>query len=203
MGFLLGLMVGRGGCLGSLMRMTLLTTALGSLAAFSLPGVDLPKLSMPSLGVPFIDVTWPSKATVVAVTDGDTVRLRLDGKIEKVRIMGIDTPETKKPGTPVECGGRAATAALRRLALGKRVRFQADAGADHRDRYGRLLGYVDLKRGERDIGLAQIEAGHSSAYAYRGEDFGRQGDYEAAESRARRAKRGVWGACDGDFHSAR
>lgn len=81
------------------------------------------------------------EATVVRVVDGDTILVRLaGGGVERVRYIGIDTPESVKPGTPVQCFAKAAAAANRRLVAGRRVRLERDVEA--RDRYGRLLAYV-------------------------------------------------------------
>lgn len=83
----------------------------------------------------------PSAAVVVRVVDGDTVVARLaDGREERVRYIGIDTPESVKPGTPVQCFAKAASDENARLVDGRRVRLVPDAEA--RDRYGRLLAYV-------------------------------------------------------------
>ena len=77
---------------------------------------------------------------VTRVVDGDTVHVRVAGEDETVRYIGVDTPESVKPGTPVECFAKAASAANERLVGGQRVRMSYDA--ERRDRYGRLLAYV-------------------------------------------------------------
>src|SRR6476659_9453316 len=77
------------------------------------------------------------RAQVLRVVDGDTIRVRLDGRSERVRYIGVDTPESVKPGTPVQCFAERAAAANRALVAGRRVRLVGDAEA--RDRYGRLL----------------------------------------------------------------
>src|SRR3954452_8889733 len=76
-------------------------------------------------------------ARVQRVVDGDTVVLAGG---ERVRYIGVDTPESVKPGTPVQCYAKAAGAANERLVAGRRVRLRFDA--ERRDRYGRLLAYV-------------------------------------------------------------
>lgn len=81
-------------------------------------------------------------AEVLRVVDGDTIEVDLDGRVEDVRYIGIDTPETVKPGVPVECFGREASAANARLVEGERVLLEFDR--ELRDRYGRLLAYVHV-----------------------------------------------------------
>jgi micrococcal nuclease len=80
------------------------------------------------------------------VVDGDTVDVRISGRTERVRLTGIDTPETKKPDAPVECFGPEATAfTAQLLPPGTPVRIERDVVG--RDDYGRLLGYVRLADG--------------------------------------------------------
>jgi micrococcal nuclease len=85
--------------------------------------------------------TGPLTARVTNVVDGDTIEVELpDGSEEDVRYIGIDTPETVKPDTPVECGGPRAHEVNERLVDGRTVRLRFDA--ERRDVYGRLLAYV-------------------------------------------------------------
>jgi len=88
----------------------------------------------------------PIQARVTHVVDGDTIDVELpDGSDETVRYIGIDTPETVKPGTPVECGGPRAHEANERLVAGRTVTLRFDA--ERRDVYDRLLAYVYVPRG--------------------------------------------------------
>jgi micrococcal nuclease len=88
----------------------------------------------------------PIQARVTRVVDGDTIEVELaDGSREDVRYIGIDTPETVKPGTPVQCGGPRAHEVNERLVGGKTVTLRFDA--ERRDVYGRLLAYVYLPNG--------------------------------------------------------
>jgi micrococcal nuclease len=82
---------------------------------------------------------------VERVVDGDTILVRLDGRDEYVRLIGVDTPETVKPDTPVQCFGERASHFTKRRLTGRRVRLVF--GAEPRDVYGRLLAYVYLARG--------------------------------------------------------
>lgn len=139
------------------------------------------------------------KAVVDHVADGDTIAVRLHGNIAEVRLIGIDTPETVRPGVPVECGGVAASKAMKRqLKPGDRVALVRDPSQDRRDAYGRRLGYVEEQG--RDVGKRQVARGHANVYIY-DDAFARLGSYNAAEERARQANRGVWGQCGGDFHT--
>jgi micrococcal nuclease len=136
------------------------------------------------------------------VVDGDTLRVRpltrtLRRRYE--RLVGIDTPETNRPGTPVECGGPEATAGLTRLAEARPVRLRTDPFQDTFDRYGRLLAYAKL-RGGPDLALTQLRRGWAEMYAYAiGHSVG------CVSPGARSARRGGRGApcgakCGGDFH---
>jgi micrococcal nuclease len=82
----------------------------------------------------------PLEGTVTRIVDGDTIHVELGGRIEKVRYIGVNTPEVHHPRKGEEPGGRAAAAVNRRLVSGRRVRLELDAQA--RDRHGRLLAYV-------------------------------------------------------------
>lgn len=142
-------------------------------------------------------------AAVAYAVDGDTLRVRLpDGSLEYVRLVGIDTPEDVKPDTPVECGGRAAATSMDRLAPeGAAVRLLLDSVADEHDRYGRLLAHAFI--GGRQLEVLQLRRGWAEVYRYDGQRFDGLARFDRAQASARRAGRGVWGRCDGDFHSSR
>ena len=104
---------------------------------------------------------------VTRVVDGDTIEVQTGGRRERVRLLGIDTPELRRPDG-AECGAAAARVNLRRLTRpdrgGARVRLHTDPGSgDVRDRYGRLLAYADGPHG--DLGEAQLRAGLRSCTA--------------------------------------
>jgi micrococcal nuclease len=141
-------------------------------------------------------------ARVVRAVDGDTLVASAGGRSFYVRLLGIDTPETHRPGTPVECGGPQASASMAALAPpGRRIELETDPGQDRVDAYGRLLAYVWLPDG-RLIEDEQLRAGWATTYVFHGKPvslFGRLTDSERA---AERARRGVWTECGGRFHSA-
>ena len=107
-------------------------------------------------------------ATVIRVVDGDTIHARLNGVDEDVRIIGLDSPETSKPGTPVECFAREATAAAKRLLKpGDPILLQPDPTQDKRDRYDRLLAHVFLADGTL-FAETMIRQGDAIHYVYDG-----------------------------------
>jgi micrococcal nuclease len=142
-------------------------------------------------------------ARVVRVIDGDTIAVSVDGGREQsVRLLGIDTPETHRPGTPIECGGPEASANMRKLApAGTRVVLEPDPSQDRVDRYGRLLAYVRLPDG-RLAEEAQLAAGWATVYVYAERPVSRDGAFRRAQAAARAARRGVWARCGGRFHFA-
>jgi micrococcal nuclease len=136
----------------------------------------------------------PSEGRVLRVVDGDTIHVRVGGRDERVRYIGIDTPEEVKPGTPVQCYARAAAAANRRLVAGQEVRLVPDVEA--RDRYGRLLAYVYRAGDGRFVNAELVRDGFARPltippnvrYAER---------LAGLAAQAREARRGLWAACAG------
>ncbi len=128
---------------------------------------------------------------LVRVYDGDTLLVRWQGKEEKVRLIGVDAPEGSRGGRP-EAGAVQALVRAREWAEGRRLGLVFDpgnAGNEHRDRYGRLLAYVQDAKGE-DLGRLLLEEGLGRLF--RKFDFERREAYARAEETARRAGRGLW-----------
>lgn len=131
---------------------------------------------------------------VTHVVDGDTIDLRLpDGSTDRARLLGIDTPETVKPNTPVQCFGPEASARAKALLPpGTDVLLQRDTEA--RDRYGRLLVYVWRRRDGLFVNRALVADGFARTlfiepnHAYRS-------DLSATSAAARAAGAGLWGSC--------
>ena len=141
-------------------------------------------------------------ATVTRVVDGDTVEAVLtDGRQLTVRLIGIDTPETVRPGVEVECGGEQATEAMRGLVEGQQVSLVSDPTQDAVDRLGRSLFYVGRVDG-LDVGEEMIRLGWAEVYVFEF-DFERLAAYRAAQRAARDSDSGAWARCDGDFHRTR
>jgi micrococcal nuclease len=134
------------------------------------------------------------QASVVRVVDGDTVEVRWGAREETVRLIGIDTPETVDPRSPVECFGEEASARTKALLpAGTGVRLVADV--EPRDRYDRLLAYVYRDDGTF-VNLALVEDGYASVLTYP-PNVAHEGELTAAAARAREKGRGLWGACGG------
>jgi len=122
---------------------------------------------------------------IVEVVDGDTVKVKRSLKTETIRIIGIDTPETKDPRYPVQCFGKEATNKAKELLDGKRVILETK---EERDKYGRLLAYIRVDR--EDFGENMIGGGF--AFHYRQYPHDRMEAYDKAENFARENDRGLW-----------
>jgi endonuclease YncB( thermonuclease family) len=123
--------------------------------------------------------------TVQRVIDGDTLQLSTG---ETVRLIGVDTPETKDPRKPVQYFGKEATAFTQRLVEGKRIRLAYDQ--QHQDKYGRTLAYVYLEDGTF-VNAEIIKQGYG--FAYTRFPFKYLEEFRTFEREAREAKRGLWG----------
>lgn len=129
-------------------------------------------------------------ALVEKVVDGDTIRVAGHGTI---RLLGVDTPETKHPTKGVQPCGREASIFTRDWLTGQHVTLEWEGGKPSRDRYGRALAYVRLKvwgRSSRTFNRLLIEQGYSPAYVRF--PFRRRAEFVAAEGRARDKALGVW-----------
>jgi len=131
-----------------------------------------------------------TRAQVVRVVDGDTIIVRIDRREERVRLIGINAPESVDPRRTVECFGKEAAANARALLDNKTVLLEDDPSQDSRDRFGRLLRYVWLEDG-RMVNLEQIWQGYAYEYTYN-VPYRYQAIFRAAEADARAAKRGLW-----------
>lgn len=131
---------------------------------------------------------------ITRVVDGDTVDVRLaSGRHRSVRLIGIDSPETR---FGAECGGSGATVALtRKLPVGTRVKLLSDPTQAAVDRYDRLLRYVVRAADGRDMNRSQVYDGRATVYVYGGVPFQRVDGYRVAQRAAVAADRGLWGAC--------
>ena len=129
-------------------------------------------------------------ARVVAVVDGDTIDVAWPGRRERVRLVGVDTPETVDPHRPVGCFGPEASAFTHRRLQGRTVRLSFDR--QRRDRYGRLLAYVEVDGHRFNDELLTGGYARLLVIPPNGLHGRAMLDEELA---ARSAARGLWGAC--------
>lgn len=134
----------------------------------------------------------PGLYTVTSFVDGDTIRVDMNGHEETVRMIGLDTPETHRPNTPVQCYGPAAAAFTKNTIGNQRVRLEADPKNTNRDRYDRLLRYVYTEN-NTFVNLALVQGGYG--FAYLSFPFSKADEFASAQADAQTAKKGLWGNC--------
>jgi micrococcal nuclease len=130
----------------------------------------------------------PGYYRVVSVSDGDTIVVNMDGREEKVRLIGVDTPETVKPNSPQECYGKEASNFLKNTLSNQQVKLEPDPINQNRDRYERLLRYVYFN--DILINKQIIEQGYG--FAYLSFPFTKAEEFRLAQVSARQAGVGVW-----------
>ena len=138
-----------------------------------------------------------ANATVERIVDGDTLVARIGGQKEKVRLIGINTPESVDPDRPVMCFGKEASHHLEELVPpGTQVRIERDV--EPRDKYGRVLGYVYRASDGLFVNLAQVTDGFANQYTFP-PNVAHTSELKQAASQARSEGRGLWGACPAPF----
>lgn len=131
--------------------------------------------------------------TIERAVDGDTLAATVNGRPRRIRLLGIDTPESVKPNAPVDrCGREASARAKAWVKKHRQVKLVKDPAAPDEDQYGRLLRYVEPTDGSRDLSTVQAAAGLARVKSY-GQDLKRLPELRRAQSRARQADRGLWG----------
>ena len=136
-----------------------------------------------------------ANATVVRVIDGDTIDASIHGTTERVRLIGVDTPETKKPNTPVQCyGPEASDFTKHTLPVGTAVLIVRDVEA--REVYGRMLGYVYRSTDGLFVNLELAVEGFARPLTIRPNDA-HVTEFVGAARAAEAADVGLWGACSG------
>lgn len=132
---------------------------------------------------------------VLFIYDGDTIAISMKGKTEKIRLIGIDSPETSEKYRSVECHGKEATNRATELLKNKKVRIEMDETQDNEDVYGRSLRYIFLEDGTF-FNQLMIEEGFAKEYTFKGKEYKYQKEFRAAEKKAREEKKGLWGECE-------
>jgi micrococcal nuclease len=160
----------------------------------------MPKLALAAVlvavlalgGGKLVGAARSDSARVVRVVDGDTVVVSTGGHQERVRYIGVDTPESVKPGTPVQCFAEAASAENRRLVEGQEVRLVQDLEAH--DRYGRTLAYVYRKSDGLFVNAELVRRGYGKPLTIP-PNVAHAAELRRLASAARRAGRGLWSRC--------
>lgn len=134
---------------------------------------------------------------VQAVVDGDTIRVYMDGSVETIRLIGLDTPEVTGPYTEAECFGIESSARARELLSDTLVTLETDDSQDERDEYDRLLRYVLLPDGT-NVNKVLIEEGYGYEYTFK-TAYTHQAAFRQAQQDAQEASRGLWApdTCNG------
>ena len=147
-------------------------------------------LASPAQAYPTMPQGIQGPYTVIKVVDGDTIQVDDNGQKLKIRMIGLDTPETVDPRKPVQCFGREASARPRPSWAGIRCTWRPIPVQDTVDRYGRTLAYVWTASG-RLFNLDMIADGYAFEYTY-DLPYRYQADFKTAEGDARTQSRGLW-----------
>ncbi len=141
--------------------------------------------------------TLEPNATVVRVVDGDTIIVRSEGIDERVRLIGLNTPESVDPSRPVMCYGKEASAHMKAvLKAGDAVQLKRDVEA--RDRYDRLLAYVYRASDGLFVNLEMVQGGYANQYRFP-PNTAHEKQFSRAAASARGGGLGAWKACSKPF----
>lgn len=140
--------------------------------------------------------------SVTSVVDGDTVKVNINGTVETLRLIGLDTPETVDPRKEVQCFGKEASNKGKELLTGKKVRIEKDSTQGDKDKYGRTLAYIYTESGIF-YNKYMIEQGYAHEYTYNSA-YKYQIEFKQAQKTAEANKIGLWSpsTCNGVTTSA-
>lgn len=156
--------------------------AIITVAALNLPHVHLQLPSPPQ----------PGYYKVTEFVDGDTLKVNMNGKVETIRFVGVDTPETHDPRKEVQCYGIRAAAFTKDLIGSNNIRLEADPLSTNRDRYDRLLRYIYLPNGTL-VNAEIIKQGYG--FAYVSFPFTKSDEFKQYQQTAMNGKLGLWNEC--------
>lgn len=137
------------------------------------------------------EVVKSEEGVVSRVVDGDTLEVNVGEKLMKIRVIGINTPETVDPRKSVECFGEQASAEAKKMLLNQKVYLEADSTQGDRDKYNRYLRFVWLENNNVDYGKQMIANGFAFEYTY-GTPYKYQVEYKSAQQSAEAGKKGLW-----------
>ena len=137
--------------------LTNLIKALGTFILITISSLNFHTLKSDSLNL------FPENK-VINVIDGDTIDIYQNNKVERVRLLGINTPETVDPRKGVECYGPEASQKLKEILTDKIVKIEGDPSQEDKDKYGRLLRYIFLN--DENINEKMVKEGYAFEYTY-------------------------------------
>lgn len=171
-------------------KQTKLLISLAFIVLFSILG-----LSQQEQVGKFLGANQPGLYHVSNFDDGDTITVDMNGRQERVRMIGVDTPEIHHPEKPVQCFAQTASDYTKALIGNQDVRLQADPLDDNRDIYGRLLRYVYLPDSTL-VNLKLVQQGYG--FAYTRFPYLRLLEFKEAEANAKNNNFGLWATCSVD-----
>ncbi len=136
-------------------------------------------------------IDWDEVYEVVSVLDGDTFEVKIGKSIWKVRLLGVDTPETVDPTKPVQCFGKEASDKTKELLLNHSVKLSSDPTQDPLDKFNRLLAYVYVD--EIFVNKYLIQNGYAREYTY-SKAYEQQKEFRKLEKESEKNKTGMWGS---------
>lgn len=142
--------------------------------------------------VNYLQTSQPGLYTVLKVDDGDTITIDMGGQPERVRLIGVDTPELHHPEKPIQCYAKEAREFTTGFIGKQQVRLQADPLDDNRDLYGRLLRYVYTPDDEL-LNTTLIKEGYGFAYTHF--PFTKKLEAIQLEATSKKERKGLWSAC--------
>ncbi len=151
-------------------------------------------VSAPTSGIEVTSSTPTSEVNalldVIKVIDGDTVQVNIRGKVETIRLIGVDTPESVDPRKPVQCFALEASKKAKEILTGKKVFLEADSTQGERDKYNRLLRYIFLEDGT-NFNKLMIAEGYGHEYTYN-KPYKYMEEFKLVETEATLNKKGLW-----------
>lgn len=162
------------------------------IAAIVLPAQEFENLFEEQAKTPDVTVTSPElvEGAIDRIIDGDTVDIVLNGEVTRVRLLGIDTPETVDPRKPVQCFGAEASQHLKDMLANQVVKVEGDDTQGEVDKYGRMLAYLYLTDGT-NVAEKMLRDGFAYEYTY-DKPYELQKDFKNAEQAARDNESGLW-----------
>lgn len=128
---------------------------------------------------------------VTKIVDGDTIEVRIDGVLERVRLIGVNTPELKDKRPEVKCFAKRTKEFVKLQLKDMKVGLLPDSAVANREKYGRLLRYAIIPGGG-NLNLLLVSEGYAYENGY-GKPYGLQEIFKEAQTNATKQKKGLWG----------